>query len=157
MIEFVVKCVQVLFANCEEALTGGIIVTSAVIVIMGVLKKFLFDKVQNKLVRKVLLAFTSVFLSFIGTLIYFLADGINFDYYGIGSALNAVLTIVMYWLYENTLLRNFVQYVGEKAISAALKFILTKNNKEEKLLKAEVKSEVKAKAEKYDYTDLTNL
>ena len=131
--------------------------TSAVIVIMGVLKKFLFDKVQNKLVRKVLLAFTSVFLSFIGTLIYFLADGINFDYYGIGSALNAVLTIVMYWLYENTLLRNFVQYVGEKAISAALKFILTKNNKEEKLLKAEVKSEVKAKAEKYDYTDLTNL
>lgn len=118
-----VKYAGLLLANWQRALLGCIIVVSVIITLMGVLKKVAFDKIGNKLLRKFLLAFTSVLLSFPFTAVYFLADKINFDHYWIGACLNALATIVTYWLYENTLLRNFIHFVGKKTIIKFIEFI----------------------------------
>ena len=112
MLEFFSKYAGLLLANWQRALLGGVIVSSTVIVLLGVIKKFLINKISNKLVRKVILAFSSVILVFPLTALYFLGDEINFDHYWLGSAMNAVLTILVYWLYENTALRDLIHKIA---------------------------------------------
>lgn len=107
---------QLIIANWQRVLTGGVILTCAIIFLMGVLKKAVLGKIGNKLLRKVVLAFSSVILVFPATALYFVADGINFDYYWYGCAGAAVATILTYWLYENTGLRNVIDLVGEKTV-----------------------------------------
>ena len=110
--------IELILANWQRVLTGGVILTSAIIFLVGTLKKVgLFDKIKNKLLRKVVLSFTSIVLVFPATALYFVADGINFDYYWYGCAGAAVATIITYWLYENTALRDGIGFIGEKTVS----------------------------------------
>lgn len=108
--------VDLLLANWQKALYGGIIVVSAVIVIMGILK-VAFNKINNKLLRKFLLSFSSVVLVLPVTAIYFAGAGINFDYYWVGYGLCAFATIIVYWLYENTCLRDLIHKIGSLSIA----------------------------------------
>lgn len=105
-----------LAANWQEALIGGVIVVCAIIVFVGVLKKIIFNKISNKLVRKVVLAFTSVVLAMPATALYFVGAQVNFEYYWYASAMVAILTILGYWLYENTGLRNAISYIGTNVV-----------------------------------------
>lgn len=143
MLEFLSKYASLLFANWQRALLGGVIVSSTVIVLLGVLKKFLINKISNKLVRKVILAFSSVLLVFPLTALYFLGDEINFDHYWLGSGMNAVLTILVYWLYENTALRDLIHKiaytVGNKFAVAFAKRITDTSANTEKANVAELK------------------
>ena len=110
--------IQALLNNWQQAVTGGIIVSCAVIFIMGCLKRLL-DKTPLKnypYARKAVLAFGSLLLTFPLTAIYFLADKISFDYYWVGCVLMCVGTIVTYWLYENTALRKVIHAVGAKTV-----------------------------------------
>lgn len=107
---------KVAMENWQEALLGGIILTSAIIMMVGILKKFIFSKIQNKLVRKVVTAFSPVILVFPSTALYFLGTNINFDYYWVACGLVEVGTIVTYWLYENTLFRNVIATIGNNTI-----------------------------------------
>jgi hypothetical protein len=110
--------IQALLNNWQQAVTGGIIVSCAVIFIMGCLKRFL-DKTPLKnypYARKAVLAFGSLLLTFPMTALYFVADKIPFDYYWYGCALMCVGTIVTYWLYENTALRKAIHAVGAKTV-----------------------------------------
>lgn len=107
--------ISVFLQNWQKALVGGIVVVSAVIVIMGALK-FLFNKINNKLLRKSLLAFSSVLLAMPATAIYFVSANISFDYYWIGYAMTAFATIITYWFYENTCLRDLIQKIGTLTI-----------------------------------------
>ena len=125
--------VSVLLANWKTALIGGVVVVSAIIVIMGALK-FLFNKIKNKYLRKTLLAFSSVLLAMPATAIYFASAHISFHYYWIGYGMTAVATIITYWLYENTCLRELIQKIGTLTIgkvwSAIVEKIGGKNSKE---------------------------
>lgn len=105
---------------CEQAclswqlvLTGGIIVTSAIIFLLGMLKKVVFDKIKNKLLRKVALSFSSVILVFPFTAIYIVSNNIPFDYYWWACGGAAIATVITYWLYENTGLRNLIYLIGK--------------------------------------------
>lgn len=122
MIEMSVMA-NALFLNWHRALMGGIIVTCSVIFLMGILKKFVFNRVHNKLARKILLSFCSVVLVFPATAIYFVSDNISFTWYWWGCLLCAILTIVTYWLYENTGLRNVIGLVGELTVNKWLKVL----------------------------------
>ena len=107
---------EVLFQQWQRAVIGGIIVACAVIFLMGILKKFVFQKIHHKLIRKVVLSFTSVVLVFPATAIYFLSDGIDFKWYWWACLFTSILTIIAYWLYENTGLRNLIGLIGERTV-----------------------------------------
>lgn len=114
--EFIINTTQFVLSDWYRFLIGGIIVVCAIIVLEGLLKKAFLGKVQNKLLRKVLLAMASIILVFPATALYFVSDNIPFDYYWYGCVVVAVLTIITYWLYENTALRNGIAYIGNKTV-----------------------------------------
>lgn len=116
--EYLSNIFQTLLMNWQQALTGGIIVSCAVIFLMGMLKRFLDKTPLSKYpyLRKAVLAFGSLLLTFPITAIYFVADKISFDYYWVGCACMCVGTIVTYWLYENTALRKAIHVVGAKTV-----------------------------------------
>lgn len=116
--EFFETAIQVALANWQRAVIGGAIVVSSLIVFLGALKSIVFDRVKNKYVRKSLLAFTSLALILPFTAIYFLIDRINFDYYWVACIILAPTVIVVYWLYENTNLRELIKKIGEKTWSS---------------------------------------
>lgn len=122
MIEMSVMA-KFLFLNWHRAVLGGIIVACSVIFLMGILKKIVFNRVQHKLARKVLLSFFSVVLVMPITAIYFVTDNISFTWYWWGCLLTAMLTILTYWLYENTGLRNVIGLVGELTVNKWVKVI----------------------------------
>ena len=143
---------KVLFHNWHRAAVGGIIVACSVIFLMGILKKFVFNKVQNKLARKVLLSLCSVVLVFPVTALYFVSDNINFQWYWWGCLLTSMLTILTYWLYENTGLRNAIGAIGELTVNKWVKviYVAFMNKVESNALKnqlamttAELKEEVR--------------
>lgn len=117
--------VNVLLENWQQALCGGAIVISAVIVIMGMIKK-LFDKVANKYLRKFLLALTSVVLVLPVSAIYFVCAGIDYKYFWGDYALLSCATIVTYWLYENTCLRELIHKIGSLTLGRFITFITGK-------------------------------
>lgn len=145
--------VSALLANWRQALVGGTIVICAVIVIMGLIKN-LFDKVPYRLLRKFLLAFTSIVLVLPISAIYFVCAGINYKYFLGSYALLSVATIVTYWLYENTCLRELIHKIGSLTIGRFIGFISAKFkgnlDSDDDLkeftdaLQEEVKSEVKS-------------
>lgn len=112
-----------LFMNWHRAVMGGIIVTCSVIFLMGILKKFIFNKVKNKLARKALLYFCSIVLVFPITALYFVSDNISFTWYWWGCLLSAMLMILTYSLYENTGLRNIIDLIGGLVVNKWLKVI----------------------------------
>ena len=114
---------EVFLMNLERAFYGYLIVVSAIIVLMGLLKKAAFNKIGNKTLRKVLLAFTSLALVLPFTALYFLGDDINFKYYWVGCAMNGLALIVTYWFYENTALRNLINQIGSLTLGRFFGFI----------------------------------
>lgn len=146
---------EILLQNWQRAVMGGIIVACSVIFLMGIFKKLIFDKIRNKLVRKVVLSFCSVLLVFPATALYFISDNISFDWYWWACLFASILTIVTYWLYENTGLRNLIGLIGELTVSKWLKVLYValmdgKNNADTKnqltmtteQLKEEVRKEI---------------
>lgn len=115
---------RILMEQWQRAATGGIIVACAVIFIMGIVKKAALGKIKNKLLRKVVLSFTSLALTFPVTALYFVGDGISFEWYWYGCALMCVLTIITYWLYENTGLRNLIALIGQNTVGKYITVLL---------------------------------
>lgn len=160
---------NLLLENWQDVMIGGSIMVCSIVVIMGILKKAILGKIPNKLVRKVVLAFSSIVLAFPVTAIYFFAQSINFKYYGWGCGLVALTTIIVYWLYENTCLRELISLIGEKTIVKLIAVIadsFVKKSKKEELqeqlsestneLKLSVDNEISA-AIKNAKDDLSNL
>jgi hypothetical protein len=163
MIDFIVATTNGIFANWERFLIGGVIVVCAIIVLEGLLKKFLIGKIENKLLRKVILSLTSLVLVFPATAIYFVSDNIPFDYYWFGCIVVAVLTIITYWLYENTALRNAIAFIGNKTIVkfATILYNAVTKNEEPKDVRSELYTATqelkKATKKKLNETDITKL
>ena len=116
MAERLMSIIQLILANWQRVVTGGVILVCGIIVLMGILKKILIGKISNKLLRKFALAFTSIILVFPATALYFFGDGIDFGYYWYACLLVGIGTVITYWLYENTCLRDLIALIGEKTI-----------------------------------------
>jgi hypothetical protein len=120
---------------------------SAIIVFIGLLKPILFDRIKFKPLRKVAIAFTDVLSCLLATAIAFWMNGIDF-YYFFPEAIGVfVATVVVYWFYENTCLRNLIQKIGSimltKIAQIATGFLTDKEKKDLKTELNSAKQEIK--------------
>lgn len=111
-------------ANFQDIIVCGLIMVSAIIVAIGLLKPLLFNKIKNKHIRKAALAFANVAACFITVLVYFFTMHISLDYYWTAATSLAVSCIIIYWLYENTCLRNLIEVLGGIVLKKVLKVSL---------------------------------
>ena len=123
--------------NWQTVLTGGFIMACAIIFFIGVFKKAVFNKVANKSLRKLILSSMSLILAFPATALYFVIEGIAFEYFWYAYAGVSMLTVITYWLYENYLFRDLIDFIGKKTVGEwfnVLKtsFVNRKSNKETK-------------------------
>lgn len=118
MKEWIVSNATYFLSNWEDLLMGGAIVVSVVIFLMGVLKGLLLNKIKNELARKVILAWTSLIVVLPVTALYLVVKGANMDHFWFIYTVNCVITVLTYWLYENTALRNSLHAVGKKIVMA---------------------------------------
>lgn len=116
MLANIQKLIPVLSENFNNIIVNGLIMVSAIIVAIGLLKPILFNKIENKQIRKVALAFSNVALCFVSVLVIFLINGSDFEYYIASAIALSVSCIVTYWLYENTCLRNLIGTIGNIAL-----------------------------------------
>lgn len=91
----------------------GVIMVSAIIVLIGILKPILFNRIPWKPLRKACLAFTNVALCFASVAVWYWIENIVFDFYWQTSIAISCFSIVVYWLYENTCLRDLIGKVGK--------------------------------------------
>lgn len=134
--------------NWETFWLVGVIMVSAITVLIGILKPILFDKIKIKALRKTCLAFSNVALCFLGNAILFLANHLNFDIYFHSSFTTAIVSILWYWLYENTCLRDLIHKIGSVVLNKLKGGKITKQDqaeivKEVKTIVAEAKKEHK--------------
>lgn len=128
-------------AHYNDIIVSVVIMVSAIIVAIGILKPIIFNKITNKYVRKAVLAFSNVVGCFIAALIYFLLEDWNLKYYFLASGALSVCCIVTYWLYENTCLRNLIGVVGNIALRKGLSVLnLAVTNDDVNTVKAEIKN-----------------
>lgn len=133
---------------------------SMVIFLMGLLKFALTRKVKNSLLRKVLLSWGSVIITLPTTALMVFCKNFGWEHFWTIYVLNCIGVIIVYWVYENTAIRNSLALIGKKLVT---KVLLTFQNPEE--LKESVKSvdkDIQAlldrtkSSSKYD-DDLNNL
>lgn len=154
-----------ILSDGHELSLGGVVVVGVVIALMGVIKNLKPIKgIKNSVVRKVILAWSSIVLTVALTVVSVFLNEFKQDHFLAICIFNSVGTIVLYWLYENTALRNFVAWVGKKTI---LKLLVRKPKtiEEAKEFASEVNKDVESLLQsvnseslsKYKDDDLKNL
>ena len=108
---------EIFMNNKEEIVTAVIIMVSTVIVLMGILKSLVFNKISSKAWRQVALSFTSLALMYATVAIYFVINAVDFKWFLPCGSLVCVAMIVMYWFYENTQARAGIHKIGSFVIS----------------------------------------
>ena len=153
-------------ANLQDFFVGGIIVASATIFVMGFFKKFLFNRITNKLARKCVLSFASLVMCLVVTFFFLVGNGLNSQCFWLIYAVNAISTIITYWLYENTGLRNLIAFIGEKTVKKYIGIAYNAINgadanttkaqlvETNAYLKSSTKKEIRAQKDKSDVKDL---
>lgn len=103
-------------SNWEDLLAGGVVVMSVVIFLMGCLKKIAINRIKHDLLRKIILAWSSVLLTLPLTAASVVANGFDWNYFWTIYAGNSIQTILVYWLYENTALRDGLAWFGKSTL-----------------------------------------
>ena len=147
MLELLRNAVVLFWGNLSENFFAGVVMVSAIIVFIGLLKPILFDRIKFKPLRKVAIAFTDVLACLIATAIAFWMNGIDFYYFFPAAIGVFVATVVVYWFYENTCFRNLIQKIGTIVLSKLAKIATgILDDKEKKEIKKELeaaKNEIK--------------
>ena len=125
-----VKMFDIFFSDPRFFVLVAVAMVSALIVFLGAIKPYVFDKIPNKTVRGSALFFSSILLSFITVAIAFWVKDWNFGYYIYASAGFSVWTVFVYSLYEYTRFRKFIHWIGE-LVWAKIVPIFRKGDKEE--------------------------
>ena len=118
MKDWIFKLVEYILSNWQELLWGGVCSVSLVIFILGCFKPLIKKWIKNETVRKVVLAWSSVALNIPMTAGSIWINGLSTDHFWTLAVVNAVCTIVVYFLYENTALRNALHWLGKKIFTA---------------------------------------
>lgn len=95
------QMVNLFCKNYETLFTAGAIMASMIIVLIGALKPFVFNKIKNKNLRCSLLSITQIVFSFIAVALAFWWKNITFDYYLCTAIVFSGFCVVLYWFYEN--------------------------------------------------------
>jgi hypothetical protein len=108
---------------------------------MGILKKVCINRIKSKLIRKIVLAWLSILVVMPVTAGSILYNGFSTEHFwGIYIA-NCILTIAVYWFYENTALRDSLGLIGKKIFS---KMIKSKSQQETEAILQEAGEEIRA-------------
>lgn len=103
--------------DIQKILMGGITVVGVVIFLMGVIKNFSFIKhIKNKTVRKVILSWSSIFLTVCITVISVWLNELRQEHFAFICIVNSIGTILLYWVYENTAFRDLLGFIGKHTI-----------------------------------------
>ena len=145
MLENIKTFIQMVIADWQNFLLGGIVIVSAIIVAIGMLKPLIASKITNKRAKKAILAALDVVFSFAGTAIQFWVTEMPFEHYVVASIMHLFATIVVYWLYENTSFRDAIHFIGSTTLNkvgyVALSNFVKKNETPEQKLNS-IKSEL---------------
>lgn len=158
MTKEILSVVECIFSG-QELFRWGVIAVSIVIFLMGVFKKILINKIQNKLFRKVVLAWGSVITALPVTAVLTYLEEFESSHFWSLYVINCVSTIIVYWFYENTALRDSLAFIGKKALSV----IACNKHKDCKKIAKDVQDEVESlletsvKSTSYKDDDLKKL
>ena len=140
MLETLKEVLALFSGNAKDNIITGVIMVSAIIVFIGLLKPLLFDRIKVKAFRKTAIALSEIAICLSATAIAFWVNHFNFHYYLYASAGLFVATVITYWFYENTCLRNLIHKVGSIALGkiygVAVGLLKPRTN-------AEIKTEIK--------------
>lgn len=140
MLANIQKVLPIFGANYQDILVCGMIMVSAIIVAIGLLKSVLINKIKNVKLRGSILAFTNVAACYLTVLVYFLVKGFSLEFYAVAATSLAFLSIVTYWLYEYTRLRDLIGLIGSIALRKVMKVSLFALTEEDvNAVKAELK------------------
>lgn len=106
--------------NWQEVAIGAVIICCASIVLVGLVKNFIAKKVQSKNIRKMIYFILSIVFVFAVSAVYFAIESVPFKYYLWSVAGLVPCVIVVYSLYENTLLRDLINYIGKRFLSTII-------------------------------------
>ena len=120
------KIMDLYCRNFKEVNTAGVLMVSALIVLIGCLKPFVFNKITNKDLRGVLLSLSNVIGAFITVAVTFFVKKINFDYYWFTASVFCKFSVFVYWLYENTKARAGIHKLGKYVLTNVGKVIVNK-------------------------------
>lgn len=120
--------IQDVWINRESWLIrGGMIAVGVTMFLVGLFKIILGNKIKNKLLRKTILSFLSLVLVAPVTVIYLLTNSVNgMDHFWVIYLSNCSLTIIVYWFYENTQLRELLCLTGKSVITKAISMLFNK-------------------------------
>lgn len=139
MFDYISAFMEALKGNIYENIIYGMIMVSAIIVLIGLLKPLVFDKIKWKPLRKAMIAVADITCCFVATAIAFWSRGASFEYYLISTAVVFVATVVVYWFYENTCFRDLIHKIGSITIKKAISvFTAIVENKDAKEIKKEI-------------------
>lgn len=120
MEDWIMLTVNYFLSNWWGLLVGGLVVVGVVMFLMGSLKVTLIKKIKNALLRKVILAWSSVILTLPVTAIVTCYNGFNFAHFWSIYVVNCIGVILIYWFYENTAFRDGLTLVGRKVVTKIL-------------------------------------
>lgn len=128
----------------QKILMGGVTVVGVVIFLMGILKNVGFIKnMKSKTVRKIVLSWLSIILTVGITVLSVWLNELKQDHFVVICIVNSVCTILLYWVYENTALRDLFAFIGKHTIAKVFAR-KPKTEEEAKQLASEVRKDVES-------------
>lgn len=162
--EAFVSVVQHVAERWQEALLFLIITCSVATFVTGGLKLFILNKAKenHKRLRKVACFLTGLALTCGVAAIYFAIGKFDFHYYLFAICFAMPTEVVLYALYENTLVRDAVDFVARKFLTAVIPVAAAaiyngENNDTTKMKLAEAATKVKKETAKKVSDDLDKL
>lgn len=117
MKDWIIMTMNYILSDWQTLLIGGACAVSMVVFILGCFKPFIKRWVSNSTLRKVLFAWLSIALNIPATAVSIWIEDLPTEHFWTLAVINAVGTILVYFVYENTALRNALHWLGKKIIT----------------------------------------
>lgn len=121
MKDWIIATGDYILSNWQTVLIGGACAVSIVVFVLGFIKPFIKRWIHNAVLRKVILAWLSVLLNIPATAVSVWVEGLPEDQFWTLTVINAVATILVYFVYENTALRDGLHWLGKKILTLLCK------------------------------------
>lgn len=117
MKDWIIATVEYILSNWQTLLIGGVYAVSIVIFVLGCLKPVIKRWISNSTLCKVIFAWASVLLNIPATAVSVWLEGLPSEHFWTLAVINAISTILVYFVYENTALRNGLHWFGKKILT----------------------------------------